>query len=55
MTLREFIECLEDFVSDIPEGDQIEVAALDSETDEPYTPVIGVGQCSDGVRRLTVN
>lgn len=54
MTLREFIDSLEDLASDIPEGDQIEVVAIDHESREPYTPVISVGVDRDGVRRLSV-
>lgn len=54
MTLREFIETLEDLASDETVGDQIEVVAHDDETGEPYTPVIAVGPDKDGVRRLSV-
>jgi hypothetical protein len=54
MTLREFIQCLEDLVSDDAAGDSIEVVATNPETGETYTPVISVGPDRDGVRRLFV-
>lgn len=54
MTLREFIECLEDIVADEPQGDQIEVVATDAESGETYTPVISLGTDPDGIRRVRV-
>ncbi len=54
MTLREMIEEMLDMVKDEPLGDQIEVVAVSDDKDDDYTPVIGVGPCNDGIRRMTI-
>lgn len=54
MTLREFIECLQDLIAEEEVGEQIEVVAVDHASGESYTPVISVGRDKDGERRLFV-
>lgn len=52
MTLKEFIDVLHDLAGDEPD---VEVVCTDHETNESYTPAVGIGPDKDGVRRLFLN
>jgi hypothetical protein len=54
MTLREYIDSLEELISDDGVSPDIEVVAIPPNLGESYTPVISVGYDKDGVRRLFV-
>lgn len=54
MTLKEYIEALQELSTDETCGEQIEVVAWDDKFGESYSPVTSVRSDKDGVRRLFV-